>query len=69
MIRSDEYRIAAENMANDPIVIEMAGELPDYVDFSTLPANVFLHEYHARGGKGEGFIGTVKEAIGLIRSK
>lgn len=63
-IVADYYRIAVQNLVNDPILGAMAREIPDGFDLETHEFMMgALREYRTRGGEVETHIGGPAEAI------
>lgn len=72
-IRSKEYDEDEQRLMNDPIVVQMASEIPDEFDWSHFTHNDgspnfdFMmnanSEYTQRGGKGHAHIGAIAHAI------
>ena len=75
-IRAKHYGETEERLTKDPIVIEMANELPmeilkDFLHESGSPNSDLMmranHEYRERGGEDGGHIGAIAHAILMIR--
>lgn len=68
VLRSERYAAAVAELVDDPIVAELAGDLPANTD---LEAWDFIlaasEEYRRRGGTVEAHVGGVAEAIARIR--